>query len=205
MLGAAGNGKTRVDAHGELSIVAIQQTTTRAGDASAPGSATPAASSSARGDAGASAPPAAVTSRTASGHLVLVASGVNVFASGPPVDVSLDLPLSDGDPNVPLSVTGLLSFAGTDPTGAATKAAATAPVSGTLDLSGATTKLELSGKTGAIPCVKAAAVPGTPAGPAAPAREGTNGIVAMIAVTLDDLPGARVLFQPTSACTPRLR
>ena len=202
VLGAAGNGRTRVEAHGELSIVAIQQTTTRAGDASAPG---PAASSPSREDAGAPPPPpVAVTSRTASGHLALVASGVNVFSSGPPVDVSLDLPMSGGDPNLPLPVTGVLAFAGTDPTGAATKTAATASVTGTLDLSGATTRVELSGKTGAIPCVKAAPVPGT-AGGALPAREGTIGIVATIAVTLDDLPGARVSFQPTAACTPRLR
>ncbi len=206
VLGAAGNGKTRVEAHGELSIVAIQETTTRVGDASAAGSATPAASSSARADAGVSAlAPAVLTSRTASGRLVLVASGLNIFASGPPVDVSLDLPMSGGDPSLALPVTGTLAFASTDPTGAATKTAATAPVTGTLDLSGATTRLELSGKTGAIPCVRLAVVPGTIAGAASPAREAANGIVATIAVTLDDLPGARVLFQPTSACTPRLR
>jgi hypothetical protein len=203
VLGAAGNGRTRVEARGELSIVAIQQTTTRAGDASAP-----AAASSALTDAGASAPPAAaVTSRTASGHLVLVASGVNVFPSGPPVDVSLDLPLAETDPRFPLPITGLLGFAATDLTGATTKTAATAPVTGTLDLSGAIARLDLAGKTGAIPCARAPVAPGTPApaGAGAAAKEGTNGIVATIAVTFDDLPGARVLFQPTSACTPRLR
>lgn len=222
VLGGAGTSRTRVDAHGELVIVAVQQTTTRAGDASAP--AAPAASASAaaaappggaRGDGGTGAPSLPsppVISRTASGHLVLATSGLTVFASGPPLDVSLDLPITGADPSVALPVTGMLAFAATDPSGGTSKTAATAPVTGTLDVSGASTRLELSGKTGAIPCMSSRALPATPgAGGGAPvsappsAKDGVTGIVATIAVTLDDLPGARVSFQPTSVCTPRLR
>jgi serine/threonine-protein kinase len=222
VLGGAGTSRTRVDVHGELTIIAIQQTTTRAGDASAPAASASAApsSSAARSDGGAGGPlvaPPVVVSRTASGHLVLAAFGITVFPGGPPVDVSLDLPMADSDPAVALPVTGTLGFAANDPTGGATKTAATASVSGTLDVSGGATRLELSGKTGTIPCVKlapatpgavgqegAAPVPAPPRAGAA-AKEGTNSIVANIAVTLDDLPGARVSFQPTSACTPKLR
>jgi len=219
VLGGAGTSRTRVDAHGELVIVAVQQTTTHAGDASAPAASASAAAAApagaARGDGGAAAPslPAPpVISRTASGHLVLAASGLTVFASGPPLDVSLDLPMAGADPSVALPVTGMLAFAATDPSGGTSKTAATAAVTGSLDVSGASTRLELSGKTGAIPCMSSRALPSAAgAGGAAPAsappspKDGVTGIVATIAVTLDDLPGARVSFQPTSVCTPRLR
>jgi hypothetical protein len=213
VLGGVGTARTRVEAHGELNVVAVSQTTTRAGDASAPTAPSASAGpvgSAARGDGGALAPPAPpVVSRTASGRLLLAASGLAVFPSGPPVDVSLDLPVASGDPSAALPVVGLLSFAATDPAGGTNKAAATAPVSGTLDRSGPMTRLELSGKSSAIPCMKAAPPPGLapapPTPPAAAAKDGTTGIVATVAVTLDDLPGARVSFKPTAACAPRLR
>ena len=211
VLGSAATSRTRVDAHGDLNVVAIQQPTSRAGTAPLPSAPLPLplAASSSVADAGADAgvaAPATVTSRTASGRLLLVASGLTLFSSGPPVDVSLDLPMAGGDPSLPLPVTGTISFSSSDATGGASKIAATAPVVGTLDLSGAVTRLELNGKTGAVPCLsmKPAVAPGVPA-PTPAAREATLAILATIAVTLDDLPGARVSFQPSAPCTPRLR
>jgi hypothetical protein len=200
VLGGTASERTRVEAHGELTIVAVQQTTTRAGDA---GSGDGGTRDAGAGDASSRTPPppAAITSRSASGRIVLSAAGLVIFGSGSPVDVSFDLPVS-GDTSRPIPVAGLLAIAPADPSGAQSKVAASAALSGTLDLSAAMARLELTGKTGAIPCVKAAAAPG---GGAPKEKEGTNGILASIGITLDDLPGARVSLQPLGTCTPKLR
>ncbi|MDB4936614.1 MAG: serine/threonine protein kinase [Labilithrix sp.] len=210
VLGGAASDRSRVEAHGELTVVAVQQTTTRAGDASAPraSDAGVAASTDGGADAGpaGAAPPAATMSRSASGRLVLGAGGLSIFPSGPLVDLSLDLPVA-GETGRPMAVTGVLAIAQADPTGGATKAAASAAMSGTLDMSGTIARLELSGKSSPIPCAKAAPAAGGGGGGAAAAasKEGPNGIVATIGVTLDDLPGARVSLQPVAICTPKLR
>jgi hypothetical protein len=202
----------RLEAHGEINIVAVQQTTTRAGDASIEIAKVDGAkvdggrAENVRADAGGAADggtmavPAAVTSRSVTGRIALAAGGVSVFPSGPLVDLSLDLPLT-GDASAPIPIAGVLSFAAADPTGGGTKAAASAAVRGVLDLTTPAVTVELAGQTGPIPCLKSAAVPNAPA---ATAKE-TNGVAATIAMTLDDLPGARVSFQAQAQCTPKLR
>jgi serine/threonine protein kinase len=220
VLGAAGGDHTRFEAHGEVTIVAVQTTTTRAGDAPADaGNADASRGDAGKGDAGSSdagpadggsaGPLAAVTSRSVSGHVVLAAGGVSVFPSGPLVDISLDLPLA-GDAAGPIPIAGILSFAAADPTGGGSKAAASAALKGILDVTGPAVHVELAGQTGPIPCAKSApaggAVPvaGTSASASALAKE-ANGVVATIAMTLDDLPGARVSLQAQAQCTPKLR
>lgn len=219
VLAGAGGDHTRFEAHGEVTIVAVQTTTTRAGDA--PGDAGKAdagkgdagkgdagARDAGSADGGAASLLAAVTSRSVSGHVIVAAGGISVFPSGPLVDISLDLPLA-GDAAGPIPIAGLLSFAAADPTGGGSKAAASAPVKGILDVTGPAVRIELAGQTGPIPCAKSA-----PAGGGAAPVAGTsavalakdaNGVVATIAMTLDDLPGARVSLQAQAQCTPKLR
>jgi hypothetical protein len=209
VLGGAGSDHTRFEAHGEVSIVAVQQTTTRAGDASADAGKVGGGNvDGGSADAGSmTAPPAAVTSRSVSGHMILAAGGISVFPSGPLVDISLDLPLN-GDAAKPIPIAGVLSFAATDPTGGGSKAAASAALKGMLDVTGPAVHVELAGQTGPIPCAKAAPAPGgggaAVAGAAAAAKD-ANGVLATIAMTLDDLPGARVSLQAQAQCTPKLR
>ena len=214
ILGTAGGDRTRVEAHGEVSIVAVQQTTTRAGDASTDaGKVDGGRLDAGGGDAGSgdgggmTGPLAAVTSRSVSGRILLAAGGISIFPSGPPVDISLDLPLS-GDAAGPIPIAGVLSFAAADPTGGGSKAAASAALKGSLDVTGPAVRVELAGQTGPIPCAKAG-VPGAAGGAAtgavvAIAKE-TNGVLATILMTLDDLPGARVSLQAQAQCTPKLR
>jgi hypothetical protein len=213
VLGGAGSDRTRFEAHGEVSIVAVQQTTTRAGDASTDAGKVGAGPSAAgidggSADAGSRAgPPAAVTSRSVTGHMILAAGGISVFPSGPLVDISLDLPLA-GDAAGPIPIAGLLSFAAADPTGGGSRAAASAPLKGTLDVTGPAVHVELAGQTGPIPCAKAAPAgnggAAVAAGATAAAKD-ANGVVTTIAMTLDDLPGARVSLQAQAQCTPKLR
>ena len=224
VLGGAGGAQTRLEAHGEVTIVAVQTTTTRAGDAPGDAGKTDAGKGDAgkgdagKGDAGAgdagsadggsAGPLAAVTSRSVSGHLILAAGGISVFPSGPLVDISLDLPLA-GDAAGPIPVAGLLSFAAADPTGGGSKAAASAPLKGILDVTGPAVHVELAGQTGPIPCAKPAPAAGGAAPVAATSAaslgKDANGVVATIAMTLDDLPGARVSLQAQAQCTPKLR
>jgi serine/threonine protein kinase len=214
VLGTAGGDRTRVEAHGEVSIVAVQQTTTRAGDASTDAGKLDGARLDAggveagSGDAGGTmAPLAAVTSRSVSGRILLAAGGISVFPSGPAVDISLDLPLS-GDAAGPIPIAGVLSFAAADPTGGGSKAAASAALKGSLDVTGPAVHVELAGQTGPIPCAKAGlpgATGGTAAGTAVLIAKETNGVLATIAMTFDDLPGARVSLQAQAQCTPKLR
>ena len=206
VLGGAGSDRTRLEAHGEVSIVTVQQTTTRAGDASTDAVKLDGGSA----DAGTTtAPPVAVTSRSISGGIVLGARGISVFPSGPLVDISLDLPLK-GDAAGSIPIAGVLSFAAADPTGGVTKPAASAAVKGTLDVAGPAVHVELAGQTGPIPCAKAAPAAGgggaaVPGAAAAAAAKDANGVLATIAMTLDDLPGARVSLQAQAQCTPKLR
>lgn len=203
VLRGAGSNRTRLVAQGDLSIVPVQQTTTRAGDAAAGA----AKLDGGGADAASAAPPAALTSRSVSGHILLAAGGIAVFPSGPLVDISLDLPLA-GDAAGPIPLVGVLSFAGADPTGGGSKAAASAAVKGTLDVSGPAVRIELAGQTGPIPCAKPVPAAGSSAAAAAgaaAASKDTNGVLATIAMTLDDLPGARVSLQAQAQCTPKLR
>ena len=212
VLGGAGGDRTRFEAHGEVSIVAVQTTTTRAGDASTDagkgdaGKLDAGSADAGSADAGGTGPLAAVTARSVSGHVILAAGGISVFPSGPLVDISLDLPLA-GDAAGPIPIAGVLSFAAADPTGGGSKAAASAAVKGVLDVTGPAVHIELAGQTGPIPCAKAAPAGGGAApvtGGAAVAKD-ANGVVTTIAMTLDDLPGARVSLQAQAQCTPKLR
>jgi serine/threonine protein kinase len=219
VLGGAGGDHTRFEAHGEVSIVAVQTTTTRAGDAPGDagkaeagkgdaGKADAGAGDGRSADGGSASPLAAVTSRSVSGHVILAAGGISVFPSGPLVDISLDLPLA-GDAAGPIPIAGLLSFAAADPTGGGSKAAASAPVKGILDVTAPAVRVELAGHTGPIPCAKAApagggAAPVAGASAAALAKD-VNGVTATIAMTFDDLPGTRVSLQAQAQCTPKLR
>ena len=216
LLGGLATARTRVEAHGELSIVAVQQTTTRGADASTvpvdagraaggrgdAGRADAGRIDAVTSDAGAPALAAALRSRSVSGHIVLAAGSLTVFTSGPLVDLSLDLPFAAGDVARPFPVAAALAVGPADPTGGASTATASAPMNGTLDLSGPTARLELLGTTGPIPCVKAAAVAGAGAGGRA---AGVTALRGSIALTLDDLPQAQVTFVPMGACTPKLR
>jgi hypothetical protein len=215
-LGPMANERTRLEAHGEVSVVAVSETRTRAGDASvlAPATGDVGLRDGALRDGGprelgpaasAPAPPAATISRSVSGHIVLAAGGLALFPSGPPVDVSLDLPLA-GDAAKTIPVIGVLAIAQADASGGASKAAASASLKGTLDVSGPAARLELTGQTGAIACAKPATAPATgPAAVSAAGKDGPNGILASINVSLDDLPGARVSLQPLATCIPKLR
>jgi eukaryotic-like serine/threonine-protein kinase len=197
VFGGVASSRTRLEAHGDINIVAVQQTTTR-------GAAEPASASDgglAATDAGvlAAAPP--TLSRSVSGHIVLAAGGLNVFPAGPLVDLSLDLPFV-GDTAAPVGARGVLAVAPATPGGGASAAVASAVMVGSLDLSGPAVKVALTGTTGPIPCARdGAAAPG-----AKPSAAGeVSGLAAEIAGTLDDLPGAKVHFVPLSACIPRLK
>ena len=185
LLGPLANDRTRLEAHGEVSIVAMSAATTPAGggDGGAPR------------DGGAMVA-SSTAQRTVSGHIVLAAGSLPVFPNGPLVDLSLDLPL-DGDAMKPLAINALLAVAAADPTGGASTATASAPMTGTLDVSGRVAHVSMNGKTGPIPCVKDKAATKDAAVPA-------NGIRASIEVALDDYPGAKVSFKPLATCTPKL-
>lgn len=216
VFGGVASDKTRLEAHGDVNIVAVQQTTTKGADASvATVAAVDAGVRAGDGGSGAgaglapavSAPPVAITSRSASGHVVLAAGSISVFPTGPLVDLSLDLPFT-GETTKPIGVSAVLAVAPASPNGGASAAVTSAAITGTLDLSGVATRVELTGTTGAIPCVK----PGPPApggaaavAPKPAAAAGTTGIRAEIQGALDDLPGAQVHFTPLATCVPKLR
>jgi hypothetical protein len=201
-LGKLATDRTRIEGHGEIQIDAVQQATTRGGDASAPAATSSALPTPA--DAGSVVPTAggSAVARSASGHLVIGAQAIAVFLGGAPVDLSLDIPVQ-GDASRPIPIAGaVLSLGPADPTGGSPPNVASAAMTGTLDVSRPTTRLELAGKTGAIACAKPAG-PST-GGPLAK-QAPTTGVVATIAVTLDDYPGTKVTFQPVGACVPKLR
>ena len=191
VLGGLASERTRLEAHGEVSIVAVQeQTTARVAPASDAGAAA---------DAGAE--PASTMTRSVSGHIVFAAGSLTVFPTGPLVDLSLDLPLN-GEAARPIAVAGTLAVAPADPMGGASTAIATAVMNGTLDVSGPVARVDMTGKTGAIACVSGASPSGHVKGGAGAAS--ANGLRASIVSALDDYPGAKVSFQPVSTCVPRL-
>ncbi len=187
ILGPLANDRTRLEAHGEVSIVAMSAAEPPRG----------------AGDAGAGAADAGVMvagspgQRTVSGHLVLAAGSLPVFPNGPLVDLSLDLPL-EGDATKPLTISAILAIAPADPTGGASTATAQAALSGTLDVSGRVAHVTMTGKSGPIPCAFAK-------GATKEAAAATNGIRASIEAALDDYPGSKVSFKPVGTCTPKLR
>lgn len=223
VFGGVATDKTRLEAHGDVNIVAVQQTTTLGADAATASSATASNGASVRAadggadavalhDGGLLAPSAAVTSRSVSGHIVLAARSLSVFPTGPLVDLSLDLPFT-GDTAKPITVSGMLAVAPASPSGGASAAVTSAALTGSLDVSGAATKVKLAGISGALVCMKPGppAVPGVAgagAGTVAGAKAlpaGMTGLRAEILGTLDDLPGAKVHFAPLSTCMPKLR
>lgn len=199
IFGGAVTDKTRLEAHGDINIVAVQETTTRSAAASAVPAAAGAlavpAPEAGAPDAGTAAPPPPATSRSVSGRIGLAAGGLVVFPSGPLVDLSLDLPFT-GDTARPIAVSGVLALAPTDPSGGASAALTSAVLTGTLDMSGVAARVEMAGTTGPIACVK---------GPGPAAKAGVTGLRAEIVGSFDDLSGARVHFVPASACAPKLR
>lgn len=209
VFGGVATDKTRLEAHGDVNIVAVQQATTLAADASTV-STDAGAGATASLDGGLLAPPVAVTSRSVSGHIVLAAGSLAVFPTGPLIDLSLDLPFT-GDTAKPIAVSGMLSVAPASPSGGASAAVTSASLTGSLDVSGAVTKVELAGTSGALVCMKPGppAVPGTVAGTGAGAGPkviaGMTGLRAEILGTLDDLTGAQIHFVPLSTCMPKLR
>ena len=185
ILGPLANDRTRLEAHGEVSIVAMSTAPlAAAGDAGAPSDAGTLVTSS-------------PTQRTVSGHIVLAAGSLPVFPNGPLVDLSLDLPL-DGDAAKPIPVTAMLAIAPADPTGGASTATASAPLTGTLDVTGRVARVTMNGKSNPIPCffVK---------GASKEVQAATTGVRAAIEAALDDYPGSKVTFKPVGTCTPRLR
>lgn len=179
VFGGVATDKTRLEAHGDVNIVAVQQTTTL---------------------------------RSVSGHIVLAAGSLSVFPTGPLVDLSLDLPFT-GDTAKPITVSGMLAVAPASPSGGASAAVTSAALTGSLDVSGAVTKVKLAGTSGALVCIRpgppavsgvAVAGAGTVAGAKAPPA-GMTGLRAEILGTLDDLPCAKVQFAPLSMCMPKLR
>ncbi len=164
----------------------------------------------ARGEIAIAATPKAA-SRTVSGNVSISATGLSLFPASAPVDVSVVLPLG-GDAAKPIPIASVLAITPTDPNGAPMAAAATASMTGTLELARAAPRIVLAGKTGPIPCAKPGAGsvagapgPSPPAPRAAPPAGNTTGITATIDASLDDLPGAKISFIPVAACPPRLR
>lgn len=199
VFGGVATDKTRLEAHGDVNIVAVQETTLKSADASAASvaSTTPVVVQVAGGgalDAGGVATP--ITSRSVSGHVVLGAGSLVLFPSGPPVDLSLDLPFA-GDTATPIALSGVLAVAPTDPSGGASAAVTSAVMAGKLDMSGPAARIQLTGTTGTVPCAAKAAGTG--------AKTGLTGLHGEIAGAFDDLPGAQVHFVPLSACTPKLK
>ncbi len=185
ILGPLANDRTRLEAHGEVSIVAMSAApTTGGGDAGAPG------------DAGAQVR-SAEAQRTVSGHIVLAAGSLPVFPNGPLVDLSLDLPL-EGDAARPIPISAILAIAPADPTGGASTATASAPLTGTLDVTGRVARVTMSGKSNPIACVFVK-------GASKEVQAATTGVRAAIEAALDDYPGSKVSFKPVGTCTPRLR
>ncbi|MDB4942599.1 MAG: serine/threonine protein kinase [Labilithrix sp.] len=198
-LGAMVSDRTRLEAHGEISIVAMS------GAAAMPAPATldpmDAGARGARsGDAGAPAAALVTTSRAVSGHVTLAAGSLPVFPNGSLVDLSLDLPI-DGDAARPIPLAAMLAVAPADPTGGASTATTAAALAGTLDMTGGAPHVVLAGKTGAIAC--ATSMKGDkPEKGGAPSY---TAVAAAIDAVLDDYPGAKVSFKPMASCAPKLR
>ncbi|MBX3187671.1 MAG: serine/threonine protein kinase [Labilithrix sp.] len=179
--------RTRLEANGELRIEA-----SGAKAAPAPGA-----------DAGAPAPaaPSAPSGRMASGRLAFAASNLVVFNGGPLIDVSLDLPLT-GAADEPIAAAGMLSVAPADPSGAASTAVTSAPIAGTVDVSGRAGHVELAGQSVTLACAKPAQ--NASAAEKAAAAAG-NGVRTTVALTFDDVTKTKLGFQPTGTCTPKLK
>jgi tRNA A-37 threonylcarbamoyl transferase component Bud32 len=130
------------------------------------------------------------SSHTAGGKLTLAAGGLSVFSGPDRVDVALEIPVS-GDTSTPISISSAtLAIAPSDASGVPSAPAATARLVGQMDLSGKGVRLELAGKTNALPCAK---------GP------GQTSVIAVIAVPIHDLRDAHIGLTPSNACPPRLR
>jgi hypothetical protein len=129
-------------------------------------------------------------SRTAGGRVTLAAGALGLFQGGDKVDVAIDLPVS-GDTSAAIAITSAnLAIALSDPTGAPSAPAATARLVGQLDLRSGGARLEVAGKTNAVPCAKVA---------------GQSSVVAVISVPLHDLRKAQIGLTPSNICVPRLR
>jgi len=174
VFGGLATDRTRLEARGQLDIVATQP---------APGG-----------------PPK--PSRDASGQLVFAASALAVFPSAQ-VDLALDLPIA-GDVGKPVPLSATLAVAPSDASGGATTAVTSAVVTGTLDLSGRAPKIDLTGKSGSLPCAKPAPASATTAAPTKEKDASSTAIRVAASLTLDDLHGSKVSFAPSVPCTPRL-
>lgn len=141
-------------------------------------------------------------SRDVTSHLVFGMANLNVFPSGPPVDISLDFPPA-GDISKPIPVNANLALAPDDPNGGATTAVSNAVLKGTFDLSGRAAKLELTGATPPIPCAPAkdAANKPVPKG----ASVGTTGLATTIVLSFDEIASSKLSFTPASTCVPKLK
>ncbi len=128
--------------------------------------------------------------RAASGRFVLVIARATPFASGAPIDLALDVPVT-GDPARPLAIAATMSFGPTDPNGRRATTSATARLTGTLDTTATVPRLTLRGTTSGLPCERAAAQ--------------QTALALESDVLFDQLRGSTFSLTPTVPCTPKLR
>jgi len=139
---------------------------------------------------------AAKAAREVSGRLTVIAGNLAVFPGGAPVDLALDLPLA-GDVSKPVPAAATLSLSPADPPAGPRAAAVTTSMTGTVDVSGRALKVELSGKSGPIPCPRLSGAPATKDG-------GTTGLRATMSISFDAVTDAKLGVTPTGACAPKL-
>ncbi|MBS2011287.1 MAG: protein kinase [Deltaproteobacteria bacterium] len=138
-------------------------------------------------------------SRDLLSRVVFGLGNVNVFPSGPPVDLSLDFPPT-GDIAKPIPLAATLSLAPDDPSGGVTAAVTTAPLTGTFDLTGRVAKIDLAGKTPPIPCAPAAGTKPTKASAGL-----STGLAATIVLSFEEIGSSKLSFTPSSPCVPKLK
>jgi hypothetical protein len=127
-------------------------------------------------------------------------ANMNVFPSGPPVDLALDFPPA-GDISKPIPVSANLALAPDDPNGGSTIAVSNAVLKGTFDLSGRAAKLELSGSTPPIPCAPPKDAKSLPKG----ATLASTGLATTIVLSFDEIGASKLAFTPAAPCVPKLK
>jgi serine/threonine-protein kinase len=130
------------------------------------------------------------TQRGAGGHLFASATALTPIANGPAFDALLDVEFK-GDSGKTIPVRNA-SLSLTSPEVVAVKPApvATAKIAGGIDVGTTRTAFDLAGKTSPMACAS---------------TRGDVSLRVLFSAALDRLADAKVLFEPTSSCIPRLK